>query len=118
MAQFVKNNERNNIQGQNNNYLLAQSNMQSMPVRSDYGGYNYAYTPNFPMVPPTDFRNHNQVLHQNITKNVLQEEIIEYAIIIDSADRDCNLYPNPYEYKVTINPRTVSYKINELVDQS
>lgn len=60
-----------------------------------------------------DFVNDNQLLHNNINKNVINEEIREYSIIIDSKDRNYQVYPDPFSYEVKFNPLP---KTRELVN--
>jgi hypothetical protein len=33
----------------------------------------------------------------------MNKEVIEYPIIVDSADRDINIYPDPYSFRVSLN---------------
>ena len=61
------------------------------------------------VTPKSDFFNNNfinsgRLLHNNYYENVLHEEIREYSILIDSKDRNYQVYPNPFSYKVTVNP--------------
>ena len=53
-----------------------------------------------------DTSNPGTLWHNNMGKNVLDEHIVEYKVMIDSADRDITKYPNPYNYKVVFNPMT------------
>jgi hypothetical protein len=43
------------------------------------------------------------LIHNNVTKNVVSEMLQEYTIIIDSNDRDIDKYPNPFSYRVKFN---------------
>jgi hypothetical protein len=44
------------------------------------------------------------LVQNNISKNTYAETLQEYTIIVDSADRDINKYPNPFSYRVFFNP--------------
>jgi len=45
----------------------------------------------------------NNLIHNNVTKNVYAETLQEYTIVIDSADRDIEKYINPFSYRVKFN---------------
>lgn len=84
------------------------------PVVPPYGNFGTAFNPmsSIPfngVQPKAMFNNHGFVnrgdlLHNNLYDNVLREEIREYSILIDSKDRNFDVYPNPFHYKVTFNP--------------
>lgn len=50
------------------------------------------------------FVNKNDLYMNNISENFLNEEIKEYSVMIDSKDRNYQIYTNPFEYTVTFNP--------------
>ncbi|QGR54002.1 hypothetical protein [Moumouvirus maliensis] len=59
--------------------------------------------------PKSMFQNHNfvnknEILHNNINKSILNEEIREYSILIDSKDRNYQTYEDPFHYEVKFNP--------------
>ncbi|AVL94865.1 hypothetical protein ma479 [Moumouvirus australiensis] len=59
--------------------------------------------------PKSMFQNHNfvnknEILHNNINKSILNEEIREYSILIDSKDRNYQIYEDPFHYEVKFNP--------------
>lgn len=76
--------------------------------------YNRAFAPNQSLKvngydPTSSFSNNNfannrSLLHDNLQDNVLKEEIREYSVIIDSKDRNYQMYPDPYNYEVTFKP--------------
>lgn len=41
--------------------------------------------------------------YDNLAPVLMNKEVIEYPIVIDSADRDYILYNNPYNFRVTLN---------------
>lgn len=51
-----------------------------------------------------NFMNRNNLLHNNLENILLNEEIKEYSIIIDSKDRNYQIYTNPFSYKVRFDP--------------
>lgn len=59
--------------------------------------------------PKAMFRNNNFVnpgnlLHNNLNSIILNEEIREYSIMIDSKDRNYQVYTDPFTYEVKFNP--------------
>lgn len=59
--------------------------------------------------PKTVFNNHNfinknNILHNNLSNILLNEEIREYSVMIDSKDRNYQVYPNPFNYEVKFRP--------------
>jgi len=46
----------------------------------------------------------NNTLYNNLNENLLKESIREIRLNIDSADRDVNLYPDPFSYVVSFGP--------------
>jgi len=67
------------------------------------GRIDDSFMPNKPIIQPTDFRNTGQVLHNNLGANLLNEQIIEYNLHIDSINRDLSLYPSQFEFQVTFD---------------
>lgn len=51
-----------------------------------------------------NFENKNNIFHNNLNKNLLDENIREYSILIDSKDRNYQIYPDPFNYQVIFNP--------------
>lgn len=50
------------------------------------------------------FKNRNDLMHNNLERIILDEQIVEYHIQIDSKDRNPIIYPNPFKYTVTFQP--------------
>lgn len=82
----------------------------------NYGNINTAFNPS-PLAPfrfngnepkvmfsNHNFKNRNDLIHNNLRPVVLDEDIIEYDLFIDSKDRNYQVYPNPFSYKVTFAP--------------
>lgn len=55
-----------------------------------------------------DTRNKGGLIHNNIGSNVLSENIVEYKIHIDSADREVQLYNDPYDFSVKFGDANVT----------
>lgn len=66
--------------------------------------YDNAFKPNKPLIHQMDYSNKNELLHNNVNDDVLDENIIEYKIDIDSIDRDISKYPDPFTFVVKFAP--------------
>lgn len=66
--------------------------------------FDKAYVQPYPIIEKIDYGNKNDILHNNIGENVLDETVVEYRIIINSMDRDIRYYPNPFSFVVKLNP--------------
>lgn len=89
--------------GQNNqgNYFYPQDNFNSV--------FNPLPNIQFNGDPKSIFSNHNfenknDVLHNNLQNILLNEQIREYSVMIDSKDRNYQIYPDPFNYEVKFNP--------------
>lgn len=51
-----------------------------------------------------NFINQNDLLHNNLNNILLTEEVREYSVMIDSKDRNYQIYPDPYNYNVIFDP--------------
>lgn len=51
-----------------------------------------------------NFNNNGNILHNNLKSILLNEEIREYSVMIDSKDRNYQIYPDPFSYEVRFNP--------------
>jgi len=58
------------------------------------------------MIERVDFRNQNNMIHNNVGDNVLAEHITEYTIHMDSVDRDISLYYNQFKFTVHFGDTT------------
>ncbi len=105
-------NNNNNIKGVNTSHLLSdQYNPFFMAnpynnSNNEKTDFNKVFdTKKPPMIVTTDFSNKSEVIHQNMNPvSILRDKIYEYNIVIDSRDRDVNVYPNPFDFKVSIDP--------------
>ena len=89
----------NNLNKNNNNFYYTNSvnsaNSTNIP--------NHGYNPKS-MFNNHNFRNSGNLLHNNLDKILLNEEIREYSVMIDSKDRNYQVYPDPFLYEVKFNP--------------
>ncbi len=76
-----------------------------LPSNSQVSELSQAFHQNSPIIEKIDYTNPNKILHNNIGDNVLDENIIEYKVHIDSLDRDIKYYPNPFSFVVKFNPQ-------------
>jgi hypothetical protein len=67
-----------------------------------------SFKDNFTDVKPElfmlDTKNKHNTLYDNLNDELLKETITEIRLNIDSHDRDIEIYPNPFEYVVTLGP--------------
>mgnify|MGYP000961804539 CR=1 FL=1 len=94
-----------NVRRSLNELSAVNTSYNSNPGNNDYSmnNYNKVFTPNGPLIEPMSFTNQNNMLHNNISENVLVENVVEYRINIDSFDRKRNKYPNPFHFVVKFN---------------
>lgn len=78
------------------------------------GNFQNAFNP-LPYVPTNgydpkgifsnhNFVNRNDLRHNNLSNILLNEEIREYSVMIDSKDRNYQVYPDPFNYEVKFSP--------------
>lgn len=78
------------------------------PAYPTYNRVDTAFKQNNPFIDRIDYRNQNNLLHNNVGDNVLDEHVVEYRIHIDSADRDTTSYKDPFSYTVRFDPSTTN----------
>jgi hypothetical protein len=54
----------------------------------------------------------NMPLYPNIAESVASENVSEYVVIIDSSDRNLDLYPNPFKLKAFFNQSDDETRLN------
>lgn len=102
-------NQQNNIRSRTNNVPMAhnlmiskQGNFQTafnaLPTIQSYGQDPKSMFNNH------NFTNKNNILHNNLSNIILNEEIREYSVMIDSKDRNYQVYPDPFNYEVKFHP--------------
>lgn len=60
------------------------------------------------MFSNNNFVNNNNLLYNNLSENLLNIDIREYSVLIDSKDRNYQVYPNPFIYDVRFKPLAAS----------
>lgn len=87
-----RDNKNKQIYPQNQNNLQSSNNIYD------------AFRPNTNLVGMRNFKNNNDLLVNNLEPDVLNQDIFEITVQIDSTDRDTRVYPNPFDMKITFNP--------------
>jgi hypothetical protein len=75
-------------------------------MNNQVSNFKNSYTSNTPLIEKQDYRNQNNMLHNNVGANVLSENVIEYSIHMDSYNRNINIYPNQFKFSVHFNDTT------------
>lgn len=75
-------------------------------IKSGMSNFKTSYMPNSPFIEKQDYRNQNNMLHNNLGNNVLAENIVEYSIHMDSIDRNTSIYQNQFKFAVHFNDTT------------
>lgn len=70
-------------------------------MRSNISNFNESYQQSVQLIDKQNFTNKNDVIHNNLNDNLLNENIVDYHINIDSDDRKLDAYPDPFHYVVT-----------------
>ena len=86
----------------NNNYPYGSSQYTMSNLNNGQSNFNNAFQPHRNEVPQRDTRNKNELIHNNVNDNVVNEIISEYVVHIDGADRDTTTYPNPFNFTVSL----------------
>jgi hypothetical protein len=74
------------------------SSAQMSAINSAQNNFSQAYQVNSSLIPPHDYTNSNQLIHNNVESNLLNENYIDYIIHVDSGDRNTTVFPNPYNF--------------------
>jgi len=71
-------------------------------------GIEKGFESNKPIMFMPDTKNKHDTLYDNLNDNLLKESLKEYRLNIDSIDRDVRIYPDPFNYIITLGPVTNS----------
>jgi len=71
-------------------------------------GIQKGFETNKPIMFMPDTKNKHETLYDNLNENLLKESLKEYRLNIDSIDRDIRIYPDPFNYIVSLGPVTNS----------
>ena len=64
----------------------------------EQNSFSQVYQKVSPLISQQDYTNSNELLHNNVESNVLNENYIDYMIHVDSGDRNPVVFPNPYKF--------------------
>jgi hypothetical protein len=96
--------------GMNGNYF-GNYNPLSTNTQANMGkfsNFDKSYANNEPMIERMNYKNQNNLIHNNVGETVLDENIVEYRVYIDSVDRDVTVYPSPFNFTVKFNASSKS----------
>jgi hypothetical protein len=82
------------------NSITSNTMSQNMGNKSYYNFRN-SFAHNQPLIEKPDFQNRNNVIHNNMGETLLNEQIIEYQLHVDSKDRTVTTYDNPFKFVVS-----------------
>lgn len=83
------------------------ANLENLRNFSQFG-IEKNFESNKPIMFMPDTKNKHETLYDNLNENLLKESIKEYRLNIDSIDRDVRIYPDPFNYIVSLGPITNS----------
>ena len=96
----------NNIQMSFNNFTNftnpSQYAVNKMNSKGNNSPFENAYNPAQTLIPQRDTKNYSFALHNNLNNDILHEGITEYTLYIDAADRDIEIYKNPFTFAVSL----------------
>lgn len=81
--------------------------------------FNRAFQQGHEVIERNDFLNRNTTMHNNLANVLINEEVSEYNIYIDSNDRDINTFNNPYKFTVSlggVGASTTSKTVRRIVN--
>ena len=70
--------------------------------RNNQHNFNNAFASQGTLIPRQQYNNPNNLEHNNVNDNVFVENLFDYTLHIDSADRDASSYPFPYKFIVSL----------------
>lgn len=75
--------------------------------------FNNFNTTQHSLIEQQQNNNLHNTLHDNLNDNIKAERIKEYQITIDSIDRNINIYPDPFSFRLTMSPTSSSTIIRD-----
>ena len=70
--------------------------------RNGQSNYNMGFQQSQNLIPPQDYTNNGNLIHNNVNSNMLNESQMDYMLHIDSYDRDANAYPSQFKFIVSL----------------
>lgn len=87
--------------------LKNSSNLENLRNFSQFG-IEKNFESNKPIMFMPNTKNNHETIYDNLNENLLKESIKEYRLNIDSIDRNVQIYPDPFNYIVSLGPITNS----------
>ena len=84
----------------NFNYMTPHTMYQ---MNNQVSNFKNSYAQNTPLIEKQNYQNQNNMIHNNVGNSVLAENVVEYAIHMDSYNRNINIYPNQFKFSVHFN---------------
>ena len=81
-----------------NGYSPNQMNMK----KNNQHNFNNAFASQGTLIPKQQYNNPNNLEHNNVDDNIFIENLMDYTLHIDSADRDASSFPCPYRFIVSL----------------
>ena len=71
-------------------------------AQNNQHNFNNGFRQSTNLIPPQDWTNSGNLMHNNIAPNVYNELVMDYYLHIDSYDRDVNAYPSSFKFTVSL----------------
>lgn len=84
----------------NDNFISITSNSKHLMNQNQMSNFKNAYKQPYPIIETMDYKNQNNIIHNNLADNLMNENITEYRVMIDSVDRNIKAYPDPLSFIV------------------
>lgn len=85
-----------------NNIPRGFSQNQMNMSKTNQHNFNMGFQSSQNMIPSQDFINNGNLIHNNVSHNILNEIILDNMLHIDSYDRDESSFPNPFKFVVSL----------------
>ena len=101
-----------------NNIPRGYSSNQMTMGRNGQHNYNMGYQQSQNLIPPQDYTNTGNIVHNNINPIMLNESQMDYMLHVDSYDRDTTAYPSQFKFVVSLGGSGTSTdrKYNEVTN--
>jgi len=63
---------------------------------------NHQFSESKSLIETTNFTNKRNTLHDNLNDKLNNERVVEYKVIINSKDRNVDMFPSPFDFKVSL----------------
>jgi hypothetical protein len=91
---------------------------QMVMGRNGQHNYNTGFQQSQNLIPPQDYNNNGNLVHNNVNQNMLNESQMDYMLHIDSYDRDTANFPSQFKFVVSLGGAGTSTdrKYNEVTN--